>query len=929
MTRTNITRDMSFQVNTDTSAESNGRTMEGYAALFNEPTEINSAYEGNFTERIAPGAFKKTLEGGRLPKLQWNHGKDTRVGATPIGVYDDIKEDGKGLRVKGTLFDNPVVEPVRQAIESGAVDGMSFTFQVVRDEWHDGDGNPVTGRDLQRKLFDGQSSLYRNIKEVKLLEAGPVLFPAYSGTSVGVRATEEIEGVDRAAIIAEYMRSGGMPVTDLDKEDVSPVQNNDSTVGDPDNGTDGQDEAVLTEDLTKDAVPEDVTPPDSTIYADPGYQSDKQPRFPLDTPENIDAALAQIADPAVACQYTEEQLALVKANLDAVSGDTDEMKDDGTPVAVRADADANTPYGDVAYADPGYQTDGKKRYPLDTDKHIRAAWGFINEADNASVYTSDQLTKIKSKISAAAKKIGVDISSTDETKSDSTDAAIRTSAVEEKKDSAAQSTLSTQESNTDKKRNTTMTLAELREQLAAIAVRQEDLATEYRNREMPDAEDVEYEDLKTERAKVEASIAKVEARLEEFKEAAASQGKHIVGGSDAPAYIKSRGEEIYNVETLRRDSYSDEDLRNRLRESAMHAADIAKFGGGKRVNREDAQEQIERLLVEKDDTRGTLAQRMLVTGSAVYERAWSKAAAAGNRNTLNTEESRALELGVSADGGYAVPFQLDPTIIWTTPGVINPLRDICRVEQIVGKQWQGVVSSGTTVTRSAEAAEATDNSFALTQPVVDTQRVMGFIPFTYEIAESWGQVRTEITTSLVDAKGREEAASFINGNGTGTQANGLLGTLSGNPNVTSSASSTLTASNVYNLETALDPRWRANGSFLAHRSIYNLIRQFDTAGGAQLWERIGAGLPNELLGYSAYESSVMNTAPLTTGNVVGLFGDFQQFLIVDRIGMSVELIPQIFGPARQMPTGQRGIFAIWMNNSLVLTPNAFATLTSS
>lgn len=71
----------------------------------------------------------------------------------------------------------------------------------------------------------------------------------------------------------------------------------------------------------------------------------------------------------------------------------------------------NKPYGDVAYADPGYQKDKKKRYPIDTKKHVKAAWSYINKAKNAAAYTAAQVASIKSKIKAAAAKFGVKISS--------------------------------------------------------------------------------------------------------------------------------------------------------------------------------------------------------------------------------------------------------------------------------------------------------------------------------------------------------------------------------------------------------------------------------------------------------------------------------------------------------------------------------------
>lgn len=76
----------------------------------------------------------------------------------------------------------------------------------------------------------------------------------------------------------------------------------------------------------------------------------------------------------------------------------------------RASGDGSKPYGDVAYADPGYQEDKKKRYPIDTEEHVRAAWSYINQADNAAKYSSEHLAAIKGRIKSAAKKFGITIS---------------------------------------------------------------------------------------------------------------------------------------------------------------------------------------------------------------------------------------------------------------------------------------------------------------------------------------------------------------------------------------------------------------------------------------------------------------------------------------------------------------------------------------
>jgi hypothetical protein len=65
--------------------------------------------------------------------------------------------------------------------------------------------------------------------------------------------------------------------------------------------------------------------------------------------------------------------------------------------------DSEVPAADVVYADPGYQRDGKKRYPIDSEPRIRAAWGYINRRRNAEKYDADQLKRIRSAIIAAWK----------------------------------------------------------------------------------------------------------------------------------------------------------------------------------------------------------------------------------------------------------------------------------------------------------------------------------------------------------------------------------------------------------------------------------------------------------------------------------------------------------------------------------------------
>lgn len=150
-----------------------GRTLEGYVAVFGAVARI-ADYQGDFDEEIHRGAFDRSLERS-LPVMQFDHGRDPRTGTVPIGVYDVFEPDDHGYHVRGRLFDNPVVEPVRQAIAGKAIRGMSWKMLVTPktgDRWTTRSGQPDK----------------RDVLDADVPEAGPVVFPAYDATAVSVRS---------------------------------------------------------------------------------------------------------------------------------------------------------------------------------------------------------------------------------------------------------------------------------------------------------------------------------------------------------------------------------------------------------------------------------------------------------------------------------------------------------------------------------------------------------------------------------------------------------------------------------------------------------------------------------------------------------------------------------------------------------------------
>lgn len=251
----------------------NGRTLEGYVAVFGATARI-SDLRGDFDEEIHRGAFDRSLSRS-LPVMQFDHGRDTRVGSVPIGVYDVFEPDNHGYYVRGELFDNPVVEPVRQAIEGRAIRGMSWKMLVGEK-----------GQKWTRRHGDVDK---RDILDADVPESGPVVFPAYDATSVSVRSLlaamdpDEIRALvaelhqhlgaavdldTRAETIDYYMREGldpeetaeairagrspwtGEPTTDLTGRSAS----GDAGGGDPDSPTDSGERSMPPDPRTRDRV---------------------------------------------------------------------------------------------------------------------------------------------------------------------------------------------------------------------------------------------------------------------------------------------------------------------------------------------------------------------------------------------------------------------------------------------------------------------------------------------------------------------------------------------------------------------------------------------------------------------------------------------------------------------------------------------------
>ncbi|MDI9943260.1 phage major capsid protein [Rhodococcus sp. IEGM 1302] len=334
------------------------------------------------------------------------------------------------------------------------------------------------------------------------------------------------------------------------------------------------------------------------------------------------------------------------------------------------------------------------------------------------------------------------------------------------------------------------------------------------------------------------------------------------------------------------------------------------------------------------------ARLAATTGSDAYRSAFAKLVVNPERGHLlwtpqeseayrNAESVRSIISGSSGTGKHLVPWDLDPAVILTSAGSVSPLREISRVVTTSSNQWNGVSSAGVTAEWLAETAEAADASPSFAPEPVPLFKSSAWIEFSFEAEEDALGLLSELQRLLADGALELENAALVNGNGT-TQPTGIVTSLvaaGGSVIVPGSGTEALAAADLYNLQNALGPRFQPNASFAANLATINTIRQFETGSGALKFPS-AQNVPATLLGRPLHEVSnidgTLNPAA-TESNYVAIYGDFGNFVIVDKLGSTVELVPQVFGPNRR-PTGQRGLLLHRRIGSDVVNPAAFKLL---
>jgi len=459
---------------------------------------------------------------------------------------------------------------------------------------------------------------------------------------------------------------------------------------------------------------------------------------------------------------------------------------------------------------------------------------------------------------------------------------------------------------------------------AELAARLAELESEADGRPFTEAQLGEFQTIISTREELAGIIE--ELSLRQAAVAEASKQPHAIETVGGPSFampnvIKSP-DDVFDLAAYR--ARSVDDLPMAYRDGAMRVIEKATLPAS--PNQDEARARLAALVEKhKDEEHGAISRRVIATSSPAYQEGWARYVS-GGWDAVPSRLQAALQTHSDANAGVAIPVVIDPTFILTTDGQRNDIREISRVETITGKSWSPVTTGGVTAAYAAETAAAADAAPTdFDDPTVTPLRAHVFVQFTSEYSEDYGPaaIQSELGRLIGDAKTVLEATKFVLGAGT-TEPLGIVYALNddGTSLVPSASDNAFALVDVDAVEGDLGDRFIGNAQWLAARRVYQTIRGFGTAG--QPANSIYDQLSGTLRGYPARHSNVMD-ATFANDDLPLLFGDFQQFVIVDRLGLSTEYIPQVFdGEGR--PLGRRGVYARWRNNTNLTTVNAFRLL---
>lgn len=407
--------------------------------------------------------------------------------------------------------------------------------------------------------------------------------------------------------------------------------------------------------------------------------------------------------------------------------------------------------------------------------------------------------------------------------------------------------------------------------------------------------------------------------------------------------VTTGGDPIKGVDPLR---LGDADARARAVDFVERAAKSGKF-----IN-DDHAENVTKLIQQRGKVGAAVARMAMTTGTDVYERAWSKymsgdhfgmsqeerEALSRGFDQYSPEEQRAMTSGTGSTGGFLVPVYIDPTLVITGAGAVNPMRQISTVKTIgpAFGGWYGATAGQVTAAWTAEGSAAPDNTPTVAQPNIPVYMAEAFVDVTFQAFEDISDLGGDVLNLFTDAKINLEAVAYQTGSGSSQPTGVVTATTAITASRVSPATGgTYAVADAITLHSALPARFRntiqdprsPQRAFLGNIAVLDRTRSLLLAQNSanSAWTDLGAGVPPTLFGDAIYEASSMDSS-FTTGQNILLYGDFSRYYIVDRVGFTTEFIPNLFDTSTGRPVAKRGWLSHWRTGANAVDTNAFRVL---
>lgn len=435
----------------------------------------------------------------------------------------------------------------------------------------------------------------------------------------------------------------------------------------------------------------------------------------------------------------------------------------------------------------------------------------------------------------------------------------------------------------------------------------------------------EYEALKPE---YDAGVARAR-QIETVRNTVTDE----IPGADSPQHLRHVDTSNLDASRLRGTELRDAALAVLEREGKAQGTDAA------------AMAKVEKLLrTRNDDVDGRqIARRLIITESDAYRSAFQKGVV-GITN-FSAEESRALDEfraaneGTGSAGGFGIPVLIDPTIILTSGAVDAPIMQIARMVTVTTDAWKGVSSAGVSWSYDAEAAAVSDDTPTLAQPNIPVYAARGFIPYSIEVGQDYPGFAEEMSMLLSQGYVDLVAKQTMTGSGS-SQPTGIFTSMANvttNPaHVTVQTLGSVAASDFRAAWAALPERFRGKATWVYSPTVQEKVSAFgNNLALSDFTENLSVDTLKSdgtfsLLGRPVIVGDYAPAFSGTTGATnYAVVGDFSNFVIVSRAGMTVEPVQHLFDTSTGRPTGQRGWFAWARHGFDQVAPNAFRLLSNT